>query len=158
MVIPNSKSFFGVFTVNERSSRHFQVMRQVMRILFSSWFFHKLNLAELFFVQKECTIQLVQASLLREGLQQLSPVYSSSSAPGMIVGTGVIGEEIGLSTFTEVTYDEQGKKKNDDQTYMFISVNGGISFSVVSRKNYLQWYELLPTELQEISLFVDHKQ
>ncbi|XP_063723018.1 sortilin-related receptor-like isoform X2 [Symsagittifera roscoffensis] len=79
---------------------------------------------------KECTIQLVQASLLREGLQQLSPVYSSSSAPGMIVGTGVIGEEIGLSTFTEVTYDEQGKKKNDDQTYMFISVNGGISFSV----------------------------
>ncbi|XP_075243157.1 uncharacterized protein LOC142337650 isoform X2 [Convolutriloba macropyga] len=85
----------------------------------------------------ECSIQLVQASLLREGMKLLNPIYSTSSAPGMIVGTGVVGEDIGLKTFTEHDFENSNPKSNGDTSFMFLSVNGGISFSVGLKGNWI---------------------
>ena len=93
-------------------------------VLQQNWF-------EIYFQNFECSIQLVQASLLREGMKLLNPIYSTSSAPGMIVGTGVVGEDIGLKTFTEHDFENSNPKSNGDTSFMFLSVNGGISFSVV---------------------------
>ena len=59
----------------------------------------------------------------------LQPVYSSASAPGMVVATGFVGNSLTLENFTETNGDKV--KMHNQASYMFLSVNGGVSFSVV---------------------------